>query len=211
MKGWYNTRFNVFLEAFKKQQEPAPSAEIGVFHGKSFIPIYHRRSYGMPVLAIDIWEPVKLPNWTAYKGNRLLDFQANVKKHIKHPGDIVIMSGNSRDMTATDYLEKAGGKIRVFHIDGDHNMEGCLHDMLQVEQCLTDDGIMVLDDVFNPGWPGVSAAANEFLRHAHQTDIAPVMIGAGKTVLSRKRDWQLPKPLSWQPWHNAEACPIYRY
>lgn len=208
MRGWYDNAFDRFLDLFRSQQRPAPAMEIGVFCGKSFIPIYHRRSPGFPVLAVDMWSPVDSPEWRSF-GDKRAEFLKNARDRIVDHSDIVVVDKDSRSLTADDYLSMSGVPMRVIHIDGDHSMDGCLHDLVESEKCLSDDGVIILDDVFNTDWPGVGAATNEFLGHARKTEIRPILIGHGKVVLSKKVDWDLPEPLSRRQWHNGQ-CLIFK-
>lgn len=56
-----------------------------------------------------------------------------------------------------------GPTLPMAFIDGDHNREQVARDIANAHQALMLDGKLVLHDIHNPGWPGVTEAAAELL------------------------------------------------
>lgn len=55
-------------------------------------------------------------------------------------------------------------KADLFHVDGDHSIQGTLHDLLLAKEQLADGGVILLDDIDTPVCPGVKAAMTLFLQ-----------------------------------------------
>lgn len=157
-------------------------AEIGVHHGKSFIPLAlcndSRNCY-----AIDIFGQQGLNIDVSGKGDRER-FVANLLAHQVRASDIHIDARLSTDVKADDITGKVG-KVRFFHIDGGHHFDAITGDLKLGEQVLLDDGIIAVDDVFRPEWPEVSIGLFAFLREC-KTDLAIFAIGYNKTYLCKR-------------------------
>jgi hypothetical protein len=54
-------------------------------------------------------------------------------------------------------------KYRIISIDGCHTKNATLSDLQNAVKILSDDGFIILDDYFNPDWPGVKAGVDVFL------------------------------------------------
>lgn len=54
-------------------------------------------------------------------------------------------------------------KADLFHVDGDHSIQGTYHDLLLAKEQLNDDGVILLDDIDTQECPGVKAAMMLFL------------------------------------------------
>lgn len=184
MRGWYNPKFSSFLADLKEQQAPAASAEIGVFAGKSLIELYRHRSPGFPVLAVDTFKDC-YPN----KPSTRPEFEKNVHTALpKDQKDLVIIESDSQVLTAADYRQAAKGPIRVFHVDGCHYVNEVCHDLREALGCLSDDGVIIADDVFRPGQPEVSMALFQIL--GAFPGLTPIALAHNKVLLSYKTDWK---------------------
>lgn len=68
--------------------------------------------------------------------------------------------------------------VDLFHIDGDHSIQGAYTDLEKAARCLSDTGVMLLDDVNTPCCPGVKAALQLFcLDHPFEYEILPTVRG----------------------------------
>jgi cephalosporin hydroxylase len=54
-------------------------------------------------------------------------------------------------------------KADLFHVDGDHSIQGTLHDLLLAKKELSENGVILLDDIDTKECPGVKAAMLLFL------------------------------------------------
>ena len=55
-----------------------------------------------------------------------------------------------------------GGPLRFFSIDGGHLSHIVKHDLETAALSITDGGVIILDDYFNPEFPGVSEGTNRY-------------------------------------------------
>jgi hypothetical protein len=75
-------------------------------------------------------------------------------------------------------------ECRFVHIDGGHRADDVVNDLFVAERALLPDGVVALDDAFNPNWPGVSEGFCQFVG-AHPDAFAPLLIGGNKVFLAR--------------------------
>jgi hypothetical protein len=73
---------------------------------------------------------------------------------------------------------------RFFHIDGGHRAEDVVADLATAERALLPDGVVAVDDLFNPSWPGVGEGFYRFIA-ARPDAFVPIVIGGNKVLLSR--------------------------
>ena len=52
--------------------------------------------------------------------------------------------------------------VQVFSVDGCHTYECTLSDLHLAFQTIAPNGVVILDDHFNPSWPGVSTGLGAF-------------------------------------------------
>jgi hypothetical protein len=169
------------------QDDTGDIIEIGVFHGKSFLPLTFLRDGAERLIAIDCFG----------KQEHNLD-QSGVgsyemlTKHVKRahglealPSWLTIISADSMTLSAVDITDNA----RIFSIDGSHTAEATFADLLLADECLGDDGVIILDDCFNCDWPGVVSGLSQYLSESDRdcsTSLVPFAIGFNKVFLSRK-------------------------
>lgn len=60
-------------------------------------------------------------------------------------------------------LQKLGGRARIFSIDGSHTAEATYKDLQTATRSLSVGGIIMIDDMFAAGWPGVSEGVFRFM------------------------------------------------
>jgi Methyltransferase domain len=66
----------------------------------------------------------------------------------------LIMS-DSRRVSSVDLMRALGAKPRLVHIDGSHEAEVVHHDLAITAPIIAKGGLMIMDDSFNSGTPGV--------------------------------------------------------
>ena len=141
-------------------------AEIGVFHGKVLIGLAMALRPGERVVAVDVFDCGGVDFEAA--------FRANVERFAIPAGKLVVRRGDSADLTTGQWREMLGGPARLVHVDGDHSCLAALTDLDLAASCLSPDGVMVVDDVFNPYHPGVTEAAASFLER--REDLAAIAL-----------------------------------
>ncbi len=160
-------------------------AEIGTFEGRFFIAMALAMEPGEKAVGIDLFD---------WPNPEVLDrFHANCRKHGVPEERRATLKADSREMKPDDVLAAAGGRIRLFHVDGEHSRHALGRDLALAAAVLSDDGLIVLDDMLHPGYPTLMVAVQAFLEA--NPDIVPLciidretIVGATKFVLCR-RDW----------------------
>jgi len=156
-------------------------AEIGVHHGRLFIPLHLlQRGTGKSV-AIDLFGDQELNIDKSGNGN-LDKFTDNVALWSTTDG-LVLHQGDSTKLEAAVLTEKAGGPIRFFSVDGGHTAEIVYSDMRLAEETLSDGGIVIADDIFNQQWPGVAVGTLRYLDDGAK--LAPFAIGFNKVYFTQ--------------------------
>jgi hypothetical protein len=82
-------------------------------------------------------------------------------------------------------LEVLGAPCQFVSVDGDHTMEGAMHDLELAEAITAPGGIVALDDIPNFSCPGVTEA---IMRHALDEGhaLAPFLLVSNKLFLTQK-------------------------
>ncbi|MFM8855896.1 MAG: class I SAM-dependent methyltransferase, partial [Actinomycetota bacterium] len=156
-------------------------AEIGVHHGRLFIALNLLRRNGEKAVAIDVFGCQELNIDQSGKGD-LERFRANVERWSSSNG-VEVHQGDSTLLQPNALQELAGGKVRLFSVDGGHTESIVYSDMNLAAACLVSGGVLIADDVFNGDWPGVATGT---LRYMAQPDaLVPFAIGFNKVFFSR--------------------------
>ncbi len=161
-------------------------AEIGAFQGRFFIALAHALQPGERALGIDRFD------WPT---PAVLDrFEANCRQHGIAPERRITWKADSADMQPDDVIARlGGGRVRLFHIDGEHTRTALTHDLELATPVLCDGGLLVLDDMLHPGYPTLLLAVHEYLeRHPEMTVLCIIdresVVAASKFILC-ERAW----------------------
>jgi methyltransferase family protein len=153
-------------------------AEIGIHHGRLFILLYLLKDTGEIAVAIDLFEQQELNIDRSGRGDRDI-FTANLRRHAD-TGDLIIHAGDSTKISGDDVVRLAGGRVRLFSIDGGHTAPTTEHDLATADQALAVGGVVILDDYFNEQFPEVSVGTMNYFREAR--GIVPFAIGGNKVM-----------------------------
>lgn len=104
-------------------------------------------------------------------------FKSNLSPLRQEGLNVTVFQKNSMRLTATEI----GKTYRIFHVDGGHNPDEALADLLLAADCTVDSGVIILDDPFRSEWPGVTEALVRFLDR--RADFQAIMVGFNKLVL----------------------------
>jgi hypothetical protein len=163
VSGWFNRAdgeifMSVLLDQ-KRRQVAGSALEIGVHHGRSFIPLSLASSPSAPAIAIDIF-----------------DDQSHNKIDPSGKGDYKLFVANLRRFGIVDAVktitssslelrpESIGHKIRFASVDGGRWHDAVLNDLQLVEACAGPDCVIALDDMFNPDYAEVMVACFDWLQ-----------------------------------------------
>ena len=179
----------------------AAVGEIGIHHGRFFVALALLRQAGEIATAIDVFEDQHLNvDWSG-SGNRDA-FLANLHRHGVSMSDVVIHKIDSLTMQSRDLISLSNGqRFRLFSIDGGHRVVNVVHDLGLVADALAPGGAIVLDDFFNPDWPGVNEGLFTFLEQ--NQSLAPFCYGDNKLFLCAAAEQQ-----DWVDWVRTEIVPI---
>jgi hypothetical protein len=160
-------------------------AEIGIHHGKSFIPLLKLCQDKYKGVAIDCFDDQFLNIDKSGKGNYKI-FMKNIKRYAgDKKRNLVVEKTDSLKINPQKIISLAKSKIRIFSIDGGHTDFITYSDLKNAYFCLAKGGIIIIDDFLNSEWPGVKKGVEEFF-NKEKPDLAPFLYGFNKLYLCRK-------------------------
>ena len=183
VEGWLNpTAAHITIELARAVGvRGRPVCEIGVHHGKFAILL--GLLSGARVVGFDLFERQAENEDDSGAGDRRI-FLHNAVAHGLSADNVVPISANSLELTANKAIEHCGGKPVLFSIDGGHTEQLTANDLRIAADAVAEDGIVILDDVFHAGFPGVVSGLFAFLAERPEA-LHPVCIGGGKLFLAR--------------------------
>jgi hypothetical protein len=187
VEGWFqriDAEIFSTLLAFQKTHGIAGGCcEIGVHHGKSFIPLCLSLNANELGLCIDIFEDQTRNLDQSGCGDREALF-ANLKRFGVDLSRVRVLDESSENVAVDRILDEVG-PIRFFSIDGGHWKSIVQSDLALAEACLAQGGVIALDDVFRADWPEVTFGLASWLERA-KTNIVPFAYGTNKLYLCRE-------------------------
>lgn len=189
IEGWFDKPIINILDCINDYQKQnaikGNIAEIGVYHGKSFVPLYLLAGNGESVLAVDVFEDQQF-NYDGSGANCSFNkFMNNMNEYVgKNLEKLIIYKTDSSKMKSDDYLKKCKNnlKFRIISIDGCHRANETKIDLMNSSEALTTGGIIIVDDYFNKDWPGVSEGVGQFMNI--NKDLKPFFIGWNKMIFA---------------------------
>lgn len=165
---WTVYFWSALLPHLTKAQAPADLLELGVFNG------------GTAALAYPHVRPAEIMHLVDIRKSRFLK-----PVLAQAPGDVARRVRFHKARTDSPSLRSLERKrFRWIHIDAGHEKDDVAGDLDRFAPCLADDGLLVLDDFFQPAWPQVTEATYAFL--ASQGDgFQPVCIAFNKLYVAR--------------------------
>lgn len=164
------------LEAQRLHEFRGDVAEIGVFHGKLFIALALSLAEDERAIALDLFEMPRIPDFEQR-------FRSNLERFGVLASRVDIRRCASSSLSTSEAPKVFGSNVRLFSVDGSHEYDAVAHDLALARACLSDAGIIALDDLFSAWSPGVSEAAIDFLRSPENKDIVPLAIAAANGPL----------------------------
>ncbi len=187
--GWFHPRMikvisltHIFQQI---HQIKGSLAEIGVLHGKSFLPLYIFCGQGSTAVAIDLF--VTRPQGPK---SPVIDNHKIFIRHVQIYGrddckKLRVIKANSLSVDAERIKKESNREgFRIFSVDGAHTSEATLRDLQNAHATLVKGGVLMIDDYFQPTWPGVSEAFNRFMSQTGM-DLKPFFIGFNKILLTQ--------------------------
>jgi Methyltransferase domain len=183
IEGWihpFTAMIILYLARFQTNEHIYGNmAEIGVHHGKSFLPIYFALGANEIAIAIDVFENQHYNFDKSGRGDRE-KFLNNIKRYAGDCTRLRIIQKNSLEITVADFIA-LGGELRLVSIDGSHTEAVTYSDLMLAAGSLRTDGLIFLDDVYNELYPEVVWGLGRFLRA--RPGYSALAIVPGKVVL----------------------------
>lgn len=174
----------VHIDAFDTATSSAAGSvgEIGVYKGKFLLAIAGHASPDEPVMACDLFSNKTNPgmcccvvcvdvlcNNGAPPGPTELQYDSSkavveqaIAKYLKYNNNITFLDMDSTTLTTSKLAHHHLPAFRMLSVDGGHTLEITLHDLNLAACAVADGGIVIMDDINNLQWAGVSLAANLF-------------------------------------------------
>lgn len=195
--GWLVDNQLHYVKAFSTLQHSlgiyGAVGEIGVHHGKFFVPLAGNAAVSEPLVAIDLFD-AQTENYDQSGSGSIL-YPEKLMSLLDKTGiprdDVMLVSGNSLTLTAANFtVERNLPAWRMLSVDGGHSLETTLHDINVAACTVRDGGIVIVDDWFNQQWTGVQEAV---IHAAHGiARLVPFMHGQNKiwfTTLSHVSEY----------------------
>ena len=191
IEGWFNWKYICpLLEIVNKNQKEGNILEIGVHHGKSFIPMTTLLRNNEIAVAVDVFEDQQF-NYDGSGKGCSLKLKENIKKVYSTDeifNKIKIIKKDSTKMDYNNFLDFTNGdKYRIISIDGCHTKSATLIDLRNAIKILSNDGIIILDDYFNKHWPGVKFGIDTFMEENNNYRL--VYLAANKFIICHKDNY----------------------
>lgn len=147
------------IDMFQKENDiKGPVAEIGVYHGKFFIGLALTKNGEGEHCAFDVFGMQRFNLDNAGRGN-LRAFRQNLKKY--NVSNYEAVTVDSLRMT-DEMIEKRKNTYTMFSVDGCHMPEHTINDFKLAMKMVKDEGVIFIDDYYNPSWPGVQEGIVKF-------------------------------------------------
>jgi predicted O-methyltransferase YrrM len=161
----------------------ADTLEIGVHHGLSAVAVASMRGAGRNFVAIDLFEEMQEQNVSHSGLGNKARFLSNMKAVF---GDDIGFVNVIAALSSSLSPRELGQTYSVCHVDGGHSCEETYRDLVLCSQILQPCGLLVLDDYFNPNFPGVSEGAVRFKQQEQQAELMPLAVGFNKALFQKK-------------------------
>jgi Methyltransferase domain len=183
--GWLNEGAISCVIAFGKWQDEnnilGDVAEIGVHHGKFFVLLANLRRQHERAFAVDVFDDQHLNPDNSGRGD-LVKFKEHLRSYTDEIG-ITIIAKDSQALTRGDFYRSRRGNVRLFSVDGSHTADHTASDLATAAQLLAAQGLIILDDFYNPDWPGVQEGFHRYL--ASTPDVVPFAYGNNKLYMCK--------------------------
>jgi hypothetical protein len=146
--------------------------ELGIYQGKSAIALGALARPDEWLLCFDVFQEVPQPV-----------VEANIRRFCPDLNDRLVCI--QRDLMAlrNPPPEVGSNSLRFLHLDAVHDHPSVLNDLRNFLPLLTPEAVVVLDDCFDPDWPGVSTAMTEFCLSDMGRHIRPFAASRSKMYL----------------------------
>lgn len=190
IQGWLSAPIMTVVGVFADLQTRAGFqggfAEIGVHHGRFYCALATARASGWRGIAIDVFEDQHLNPDGSGKGS-LQTFKNNMQRIGLDPANHTIVQSDSKIVAADRIRGAVGGDgVLIFSVDGAHTVDYTVADLELAARALHPCGVIILDDLLNPRWPGVIEGALDWLRGEQGSAYEMIAYGNNKGFIARR-------------------------
>ncbi len=135
--------------------------EIGVHHGRLFLILANAAVAEERAVAVDVFDDQDKNLDHSGSGSRDM-----LERHIAsyaRADRCEIIQASSLELGATRFVSR---RFRFMSIDGGHTAPIVINDLRLAEQTMLAGGVVALDDILNPAWPGVVTGLAGYLAQA---------------------------------------------
>lgn len=188
VEGWVGGRIHQMLD-FVNTYHGAHGVqgdviEIGVHHGKLFFLMLSLLRDNEVGIAMDLFSSQHLNIDRSGSGSRAI-FEEHLRRYFsEYESSVRIIEGDSMAMRADDIRSQMmNDRVRVFSVDGGHNVEHAINDLSLAQELIAPRGIVMLDDFLGPHWPSVTEGFFKFMNTSN-IRLAPYLIFENKLFLT---------------------------
>lgn len=185
VQGWYSEYMFIFLDIAHSLpiNKKGGVCEIGIHHGRLFMLLNQFTEANEKSYAIDIFDNQHLNLDNSGCGN-LEIFKDNLTKYDRHQGkNTVIIQGDSTDSSLMLTSVIQPGSIKLFSIDGGHTVEHTVNDIMIASQLISNEGIVMVDDIMDTVNFGVIEGVVSYLNN--KPSLIPFAIGWNKLFMAK--------------------------
>jgi hypothetical protein len=193
--GWPGQKSSVeFMEIFKElfdcNHEKGGVCEIGIHHAKYIIALHN---FLRPVasLGIDLFDD-QIKNFSDSGRGVKSICEENISKYAYNPSSVKLMAKDSLDLRAEDLAKIISdcGYFAMFSVDGGHTALHTSNDFFIATKLTSSQGVIIVDDIFHPDWPGVTEGIYTALGSG-SSPFVPLFITRKKLFFCHASSWNL--------------------
>ena len=188
VEGWVNVKilgmidFLDYLPINKK----GGICEIGIHHGRFFLALHQLLDKEHPVAisyAVDVFDRQDL-NIDNSGAGRYDIFRENIKQYDhRHKGQRIKIIADDSTNTESEIKNIPNSTIRFMSIDGGHTVEHVINDLKIAERILSNEGVVILDDINNHWWMSVTEGLCKYMMTS--PPLIPFAVGDNKMFLCK--------------------------
>ena len=135
-------------------------------------------------LAIDVFDDQERNVDRSGRGVREI-FENNLKKHCESSENVTVRQMDSLAIRSKEVIDFSAQFLpfRFFSVDGGHTPIHALNDIIVAQELTANGGVIIVDDIFHPDWPGVTEAVYRYLSQENAKYV-PLCIAGQKLYLT---------------------------
>lgn len=184
VEGWVEPKILSVMDYlnFLPINKKGGACEIGIHHGRFFIAL-NQLIDNYDSYAIDVFDRQDLNIDRSGEGRKDLFIKYIIEYDYAHKGNNVVIIEDDSTNTSSDISIIKNGSIRFMSIDGGHTVEHVFNDLKIAERILSNEGVVILDDINNHWWMSVIEGLTKYL--IQSPPLIPFAVGNNKMFLCK--------------------------